>query len=96
MPNWKKLADTAKRTIDQRGGTDALKRDFEKVKEAATGPGTAKEKAQRAADAAKASEVATGKPGAAPSPANDAATPPPGDPAVAPKPDPNAPGASGI
>ena len=90
MPNWKKLADTAKRTIDQRGGTDALKRDFEKVKDAASGPGTAKEKAQRAAEAAKASEVAKGP--------NAARTPAPGDPAVAPKVDPNAPGgpAAGI
>lgn len=47
---WNRLADQAKKVVDSRGGTDGLKRDAEKLKDIATGRGTAKEKAQRAAD----------------------------------------------
>jgi len=47
---WNQLADKAKKVVDGRGGTDGLKRDAEKLREIATGRGTAKEKAQRAAD----------------------------------------------
>lgn len=47
---WNRLADQAKRMVDSRGGTDGLKRDAGKLREIATGKGTAKEKAQRAAD----------------------------------------------
>jgi hypothetical protein len=47
---WNRLTDTAKKVVDGRGGTDGLKRDAEKLREIATGRGTAKEKAQRAAD----------------------------------------------
>ncbi len=51
---WSRLAnqaaDQAKKVVDSRGGTDGLKRDAEKLREIATGKGTAKEKAQRAAD----------------------------------------------
>lgn len=47
---WNRLADQAKKVIDSRGGTDGLKRDAEKLRDIATGQGTAKEKAQRAAD----------------------------------------------
>jgi hypothetical protein len=47
---WNQLADRAKKVVDGRGGTDGLKRDAEKLREIATGHGTAKEKAQRAAD----------------------------------------------
>lgn len=47
---WNQLADKAKKAVDGRGGTDGLKRDAEKLREIATGRGTAKEKAQRAAD----------------------------------------------
>ena len=47
---WNRLADQAKKMVDGRGGTDGLKRDAEKLREIATGQGTAKEKAQRAAD----------------------------------------------
>lgn len=51
---WSRLAsqaaDQAKKVVDSRGGTDGLKRDAEKLREIATGKGTAREKAQRAAD----------------------------------------------
>jgi hypothetical protein len=47
---WNQLADKAKKVVDSRGGTDGLKRDADKLREIATGQGTAKEKAQRAAD----------------------------------------------
>jgi len=47
---WNRLTDQAKKVVDNRGGTDGLKRDAEKLREIATGRGTAKEKAQRAAD----------------------------------------------
>jgi len=45
-----RLADTAKKVVDRRGGTDGLKRDAEKLREIATGRGTPKEKARQAAD----------------------------------------------
>ena len=47
---WTRLADQAKKVVEGRGGTDGLKRDAEKLRDIATGKGTAKEKAQRAAD----------------------------------------------
>ncbi len=47
---WSRLAGQAKKVVDSRGGTDGLKRDAEKLREIATGHGTAKDKAQRAAD----------------------------------------------
>ena len=47
---WNRLADQAKKVVEGRGGTDGLKRDAEKLRDIATGKGTAKEKAQRAAD----------------------------------------------
>ena len=39
---WNRLADQAKKVVDSRGGTDGLKRDAEKLKDIATGKGTAK------------------------------------------------------
>ena len=48
-----KLAKQAQKAIDKRGGTDALKKDLGELKDIATGPGTAQEKAKRAADALK-------------------------------------------
>ena len=51
--NLKQLADKAKQVIDERGGTDRLKRDAERLRGIATGPGTAKEKAKAATDALK-------------------------------------------
>jgi hypothetical protein len=51
--DFKNLQRMAKNLIDKRGGTDALKADAEELKNIATGPGTASEKAKRAADALK-------------------------------------------
>ena len=51
--NFKRMADKAKRLIDDRGGTDKLKQDAERLRNIATGPGTAKEKAKAAGEALK-------------------------------------------
>ena len=48
-----KLAQVAKQQIDKRGGTEALKRDAEELRNIAKGPGSAGDKAKRAADALK-------------------------------------------
>ena len=53
MSKWSRLADTAKKAIDSRGGTEGLKRDAEQLRDIARGQGTAKDKARRAADALK-------------------------------------------
>jgi len=50
---WNRLAETAKKTLDSRGGTDGLKRDAEQLREIARGQGSAKDKARRAAEALK-------------------------------------------
>lgn len=50
---WKVLADQAKKVVDQRGGTDALKRDAENLKGIAKGKGSLSDKAKAAADALK-------------------------------------------
>jgi hypothetical protein len=49
----KRLTDRAKQVIDQRGGTERLKQDAERLRTIATGPGTARDKAKAAADALK-------------------------------------------
>jgi hypothetical protein len=51
--NLKRMADKAKRVIDDRGGTDQLKYDAQRLRGIATGPGTAKEKAKAAGEALK-------------------------------------------
>lgn len=51
--NFKKLQEQAKKMIDQRGGTDALKQDAQELQNIAKGKGTISEKAKRAADALK-------------------------------------------
>lgn len=51
--NFKRLADTAKRAIDDRGGTERLKQDAERLRGIASGPGTTKDKAKRAGDVLK-------------------------------------------
>ena len=51
--DFKSLQRMAKNVIDKRGGTEALKADAEELKKIATGPGTASDKAKRAADALK-------------------------------------------
>jgi hypothetical protein len=47
------LAQKARRAIDDRGGTERLKRDVEDLREIALGDGAPKEKAKRAAEALK-------------------------------------------
>ena len=47
------LVNKAKKVVDQRGGTDALKQDAEELKDIAGGRGTAQDKAKRAAEALK-------------------------------------------
>ena len=47
------LMNRAKRIVDQRGGSDALKEDAQELKDIASGKGTAQEKAKRAAEALK-------------------------------------------
>ncbi len=53
MVNFKKLADRAKDVVDKQGGTDALKGKAERMKQAASGPGSVGDKAKAAAAAAK-------------------------------------------
>lgn len=66
---WSRLAQTAKKTLDSRGGTDGLKRDAEQLREIARGQGSAKDKARRAAEALK---QPTGHRGPSESPRRDA------------------------
>ena len=47
------LVNRAKDVVEKRGGTDQLKKDAERLKDIAGGPGTAQDKAKRAADALK-------------------------------------------
>jgi len=68
----KALQRKAKQLIDKRGGTDSVKADAEELRDIAKGPGSASDKAKRAAEALK----EPGAPGAdAPPPPSD---PPPG------------------
>lgn len=48
-----KLTDQAKKLIDDRGGTDALKEDAEELKGIATGEGSLTDKAKAAVNAIK-------------------------------------------
>ena len=66
----KRAQEQAQRAIDKRGGNEALKKDFEELKDIAKGPGSASEKAKRAADAIK-------DPGAKDRRRDDAGPPPP-------------------
>jgi hypothetical protein len=51
--DFKKLADKAKETIDERGGVDSLKADAEELKRVAKGSGSLTDKAKAAAAALK-------------------------------------------
>ena len=62
MVNFRQLADRAKKMVDKRGGTDALKEDAEEVKDIARGEGSMKDKAKAAGEAIK----DPGKPGEEP------------------------------
>lgn len=65
----------AKKTIDARGGTEQLKRDAERLKGIATGPGTAKEKAKAGSEALKQPNRPAGSTGHAGTPPAPPATP---------------------
>lgn len=51
--DFKKLADKAKKTIDERGGMESLKADAEQLKQVAKGKGSLADKAKAAAEAIK-------------------------------------------
>lgn len=51
--DFKKLADKAKKTIDERGGVESLKADAEELKKVALGKGSLTDKAKAAAQAIK-------------------------------------------
>jgi hypothetical protein len=59
MVNLRRLTDQAKKLVNKRGGTGALKEDAEEVKDIATGKGSLKDKAKAAGEAVK----DPGKPG---------------------------------
>jgi hypothetical protein len=58
--NLKRLTDRAKKIVDKRGGTDALKDDADQLKDIAKSKGSLKDKAKAAGEAIK----DPGKPGA--------------------------------
>jgi hypothetical protein len=53
MVNFRRLADRAKKVVDKRGGTDALKEDADELKDVAKGEGSLKDKAKAAGEAIK-------------------------------------------
>jgi len=53
MVNFRRLADQAKKAIDKRGGTEALKEDAEELGGIAKGEGSLKDKAKEAGKAIK-------------------------------------------
>lgn len=53
MVDFRRLTDQAKKIVDKRGGTDALKEDAEELKGIATGKGNLKDKAKEAGEAIK-------------------------------------------
>lgn len=62
--DFKKLADKAKKTIDERGGVESLKADAEELKKVAKGKGSLTDKAKAAAAAIKEPGERQGKAGA--------------------------------
>ncbi len=53
MVNLRRLTDQAKKIVNKRGGTEALKEDAEELKDIATGKGSVKDKAKAAGEAVK-------------------------------------------
>ena len=53
MVNLRRLTDQAKKLVDKRGGTDALKEDADEIKDIAKGQGSLKDKAKAAGEAIK-------------------------------------------
>ena len=51
--DFKLLTDKAKQAIDERGGTERLKQDAERLRGIAAGPGSVKDKARAAGEAIK-------------------------------------------
>jgi hypothetical protein len=49
--NWKAMADKAKQTFQQRGGSEAAKQDAEELRDIAKGQGSITDKAKEAAAA---------------------------------------------
>jgi len=86
MVDFKKLSDRAKDLVEQRGGTDALKKDAAELREIAKGKGSLSDKAKAAAEALKQSgDNDPAQPAADAAPVAD----------TSPKPDPAAPTALG-
>ena len=86
MVDFKKLSTRAKDLVEQRGGTEGLKKDAATLREVAKSKGSLSDKAKAAAAALK--ETSANDPAA---PAADSDPPP----AAAPKPDPAAPSEAG-
>ena len=53
MVNLRRLADQAKKIVDKRGGTGALKENAEELKDIAASQGSLKDKAKAAGEAMK-------------------------------------------
>jgi hypothetical protein len=53
MVNLRRITDQAKKLVEKRGGTDALKEDAEELKDIAKGEGSLKDKAKAAGEAIK-------------------------------------------
>jgi hypothetical protein len=53
MVNFRRLTDQAKKLVEKRGGTDALKEDADELKDIATRQGSLKDKAKAAGEAIK-------------------------------------------
>ncbi len=53
MVNLRRLTDRAKKVVEKRGGTDALKEDADELKDIAKGQGSLQEKARAAGRALK-------------------------------------------
>jgi hypothetical protein len=53
MVNFKRITDQAKKLVEKRGGTDAVKEDAEELKDIAKGKGSLKDKANAAGKALK-------------------------------------------
>jgi hypothetical protein len=53
MVNLRRLTDQAKKLVNKRGGTEALKEDADELKDIATGKGSLKDKARAAGEAIK-------------------------------------------
>jgi len=53
MVNLRRLTDQAKKIVEKRGGSDALKEDADELKDITKGKGSLKDKAKAAAEALK-------------------------------------------